>query len=114
MIYLLWQLLPLPQPGQPEQPPLFFSRTRLRARKNMTAAKTINTITVAIGYRPFFEYGALPHHPAKGLSGRPLETFGQNNSTFFNSEYGNVPFLSIGEGNTPYTKFGGEITYRCT
>ena len=93
----------------------------------MTAAKTINTITVAIGYRPFFEYGALPHHPAKGLSfsvvcfrhrrQRPktsLETFGQNNSTFFNSEYGNVPFLSIGEGNTPYTKFGGEITYRCT
>ena len=23
-----------------------------------------------------FEYGALPHRPTKGLSGRPLETFG--------------------------------------
>ena len=24
----------------------------------------------------FGEYGALPHRPTKGLSGRPLETFG--------------------------------------
>jgi hypothetical protein len=25
----------------------------------------------------FSGYGALPHRPTKGLSGRPLETFGQ-------------------------------------
>ena len=25
----------------------------------------------------FGEYGALPHRPTKGLSGRPLETFGR-------------------------------------
>ena len=53
--YLLWQLLPLPQPGQPEQPPLFFSRTRLRARKNRTAARTINTRIVATGFPRFLK-----------------------------------------------------------
>ena len=28
-------------------------------------------------YLSIFGYGALPHRPTKGLSGRPLETFGQ-------------------------------------
>jgi len=27
-------------------------------------------------YLSIFGYGALPHRPTKGLSGRPLETFG--------------------------------------
>ena len=30
-----------------------------------------------------FEYGALPHRPTKGLSGRPLETFGHKYLIFF-------------------------------
>ncbi|MBS5617296.1 MAG: hypothetical protein KHW90_02675, partial [Clostridiales bacterium] len=28
-------------------------------------------------YLSIFGYGALPHRPTKGLSGRPLETFGR-------------------------------------
>ena len=33
-------------------------------------------------YLSIIEYGALPHRPTKGLSGRPLETFGQKYLVF--------------------------------
>jgi hypothetical protein len=49
---------------------------------NIKKAVKLNPNRSRIKNEAFSEYGALPHRPTKGLSGRPLETFGQKYLVF--------------------------------
>ena len=49
---------------------------------NKEAVK-LNSNISKIKIQALFGYGALPHRPTKGLSDRPLETFGRNYLVLF-------------------------------
>ena len=51
--------------------------------------------------KAFSEYGALPHRPTKGLSDRPLETFGHKHFFLFSKYLRRYP-------NSPIARLPGE------
>ena len=59
--------------GSFEQFPFYQKKQGCQAKPDISRSK----------YLSILGYGALPHRPTKGLSGRPLETFGRMSFVLF-------------------------------
>ena len=72
-------LSPLPPPPKSAKTSNFCSRGRFYAISDSLIKRLSSSIQIfqKSKNKAFSEYGALPHRPTKGLSDRPLETFGQ-------------------------------------